>query len=196
MDVSGAEMRELRIGLSPGLELSGKVEFTGGAEAGRGRVVLTRLEEGGSATSAAPGEDGSFRVKGLTPGLWRIRFTPLGKDSYMEAPDAIEVGTEPLPALRITVNGKGGAVEGVVGKKLESATVLLVREGGTELRTALSDGEGRYRVRGLRPGKYRAWAFEDVEAGAYENPEFRKRLEGGEWIEVAPGALVKKDLTP
>jgi len=196
VNVGGVELGELRIGLLPGLELSGSVTFTGGAEAGRGRVMLTRLEESGSPAVAALAEDGSFHVKGLTPGLWRVRFAPLPPDSFIEGPDAIEVGTEPLPLWRITVNGKGGAVEGVVGNKVESATVLLLQEGGNEFQTAVSDSEGRYRVSGLRPGKYRAWAFEDIDAGMYEDPEFRKKLEGGELIEVAPGARVKKDLTP
>jgi hypothetical protein len=40
-----------------------------------------------------------------------------------------------------------------------------------------TDQYGRFTIKGIAPGRYKLFAWEDVEEGAYQDPEFIKRFE-------------------
>ena len=56
--------------------------------------------------------------------------------------------------------------------------VLAVPASGShrQMKVALSDQRGLFEMKGIAPGEYRVLAFEDVEPGAIEDPEFLKRF--------------------
>jgi hypothetical protein len=44
-------------------------------------------------------------------------------------------------------------------------------------RTASTDASGRFHVEGLPPGDYKVFSWEDVETGAWQDPDFIQRFE-------------------
>jgi protocatechuate 3,4-dioxygenase beta subunit len=81
-------------------------------------------------------------------------------------------------------DGSGAQVEGVVlgpeDKPMAGAVVAFIPESTREshYRSATTDHDGTFRVKGVPPGKYKLIAWEDIEPGAYRDPEFVKPLEG------------------
>ena len=82
--------------------------------------------------------------------------------------------------LEIVLSATAGSITGTVadkdGKPVVSATVALIpKEGGsTYTNTRSTDENGTFTFQGLKPGDYRVFAWEDIEDGAYNNPEFLK----------------------
>ncbi|HEX7958439.1 MAG TPA: hypothetical protein VF493_00880, partial [Terriglobales bacterium] len=63
-------------------------------------------------------------------------------------------------------------------------------------KTISSDQNGRFNLPGLRPGRYRLYAFEDIEAGAYDDPQFMKKyLDSGKAVDVTENSQQTIDLT-
>jgi hypothetical protein len=106
---------------------------------------------------------------------------------------------EPLEVLI----GSGAKLSGtVINDKRESvvnATVALVPTSSRErldlYRTTTSDKDGRYKMQGIPPGSYRAFAWEDVERDAWQDPTFLSLIEGrGTTVQVSEGMQADADL--
>jgi hypothetical protein len=74
------------------------------------------------------------------------------------------------PAARVS-----GAVRDEKGNAMQG-TVTLIPDPPQPLRTSLyqlaaTDGNGRFQLEGVRPGKYRLYAWEDFEEGAQFDPD-------------------------
>ena len=84
--------------------------------------------------------------------------------------------------LNILVSVNGGSLKGIVrsesGASPGGVQVLAVPASGSrrQMKLVLSDQRGLFEMKGLAPGEYRVLAFEDVEPGAIEDPEFLKRF--------------------
>jgi len=85
--------------------------------------------------------------------------------------------------LRITISSKGAQLKGIVttDESLPVAGVWVVavpEESKRSLRylykAVTTDQYGRYELRGLAPGKYLLFAWDGVERGEWEDPEFLK----------------------
>jgi hypothetical protein len=61
------------------------------------------------------------------------------------------------------------------------ATVVLVpataRRNATLYDSTISDASGRFRLQGIVPGDYLLFAWEDVEPGAWRDPDFLRPFE-------------------
>jgi hypothetical protein len=94
----------------------------------------------------------------------------------------------------VVLSPAGGDVEGVVLKENQQpaagATVALAPDAPRRdqvhlFRSATADRYGRYVLRGVPPGEYRLFAWEDVEAGAWLDPDFLGEYEKrGETVSV------------
>ena len=65
---------------------------------------------------------------------------------------------------------------------VKGATVALVPDAARRSRTSLfktasTDDSGHYSIQGVSPGDYSLYAFEDIENGAYLDPDFLRPLE-------------------
>ncbi|MCU1263244.1 MAG: hypothetical protein JWO80_6129, partial [Bryobacterales bacterium] len=189
IEVASADLDDVRFTLASGLEIPGTLKFVGGSPpaAGPQRVWLSRVESSGPTPAAAVAADSSFVLKMVTPDTWEVGVTPIPPGAYIQS---IRLGeddalTRPLTIaptakgpLTIVIDLRGGSVEGTVrtagekGSGVESATVLLVPEREYQgvvsyFKTAITDSGGHYELRGVAPGKYRLFAFEDMEPLAY-----------------------------
>jgi len=64
----------------------------------------------------------------------------------------------------------------------KGALVALIPDAGRRARTALfktasTDDSGHYSIQGIPPGDYTIYAFEEVESGAFFDPDFLKPIE-------------------
>jgi len=88
--------------------------------------------------------------------------------------------------LAVTVTGPGATVAGTVrdarGAPSADSTVVLVpeparRTTGSGFRIAMSDQHGSYVLRGVAPGQYWMYAWQDVAQGAWQDPAFLRPYE-------------------
>ena len=81
-----------------------------------------------------------------------------------------------------------------------NVTVALIPDGALRqrkdlYRTTTTDISGRFRVQGLPMAAYKAFAFEEVPLGAWQNPDFMRPLESrGAAVEISSSDAVTADL--
>ena len=109
--------------------------------------------------------------------------------------DGLEVPEAGLAGLSVTIGLRAAFVTGAVldedGRPVASATVVLAPERRRRIdlfRNVTTDQYGRFLIQGIAPGKYRLFAFDDVESGAWRDPDFLAEWEdAAEEIELEEG---------
>jgi hypothetical protein len=157
-------------------------------------------------TAARADKTGSVLIEYIVPATYTVKVSNLPPDAYLksvrlgdrELPDrklTLEAG-ETIDGLEALVSLDGGRVKGTVFRQDRQlatlATVVAVPRDGAgdlsrSLRTAETDAQGRYAVRGLAPGRYRLLAFDEegLESGIYRSERFlEKYLHLGTEIET------------
>jgi len=153
--------------------------------------------EAGFSTLAHVNVDGSFEWKNVPAGHysvqisdasampdWFVKSLAAGGRDVTDSGFAVGGGAT---ALDLVASANGAVAEGVATNQkdepLPDAVVVAVPE--ARLRThperyrkALTDQSGRFTLRGLPPGDYTLFAWENVDGEAYYNPEFLKGYEG------------------
>jgi hypothetical protein len=109
-----------------------------------------------------------------------------------------------MPPLEIVLGLKSGTVSGIVVSEKQkpegNATVVLVpderRRWADAFRTAITDISGRFVMDRISPGDYLAFSWEEVDDGAWMDPEFLKRYEErGRRIHVNEGGNPSLNIT-
>jgi hypothetical protein len=150
----------------------------------------------GPSFSPPPAADGSFRLDGVYAGAYRVSIIGVPADSYVESirfgeADVLDGGLHlsgPTDAsLQVVIGANAGALEGSVldslNQPLGNRTVVLIPDGRLANRTELyknvsSDASGRFRMHGLTPGDYNLFAWEDIQPGAWQDPDFMRNFGG------------------
>ncbi|HTS05157.1 MAG TPA: carboxypeptidase-like regulatory domain-containing protein [Candidatus Eisenbacteria bacterium] len=143
---------------------------------------------------AHPNKKGEFAIVGVDHDVYELQIGKLPPDSYIQsvqvnrewvAPDAIDLSSPDISAgvaIEITLAGRGARVEGVVldaqaqpfGGALVVITSVSDASGNySKFREVNTDQTGRFSIRGVAPGSYRLFAWEDNTV-PYKNPEFLK----------------------
>jgi len=115
---------------------------------------------------------------------WFVKSVAAGGRDINESGISVDGGTVTMD-LVITANG--GVCEGVAvdrkGEPVANAVVVAVPEARMRSRVdryrkTVTDQTGRFTLRGIRPGDYTVFAWENVDGEAYYNPDFLKAYEG------------------
>ncbi len=154
--------------------------------------------------------DGSFIFKGVGPGNYRVSVREMG-DSLSQRiyfksmrlgvvdvlNDGLHIDGKPESPLEIVIGADVGTLDGsVVNEKMEpvaNATVAIVPDATPLHRPDLyknlsTDLSGRFHTQGIAPGDYIVLAWEDVEYGAWQDPEFVRMYESrGTRIHIGEG---------
>jgi protocatechuate 3,4-dioxygenase beta subunit len=207
-----AELNALRISLAmnppvPGLESSSySVVLPNGAltlSAGRGdfRIDIAPLLNVAGA-SFVPPRPGALPFRNLY-----VKSIRLGSADVLNGGLHLEGRTE--ASLEIVIGTTPGSVEGVVvdsnGQPVPNVPVSLLPDAGRRTRFDLykntsSDGAGRFKIEGVPPGDYVAFAWDGVDSGEWQNPAFVAPYESrGMRLRVpdnAPAVIKLTALTP
>lgn len=196
LDVRESDIENVVLELGPPGELKGQWRVEGQPVANLPETHIWLEEEqnsmGGSGGRLRP--DGSFTISDVEPGRYQLNICCLSdyyfKSARLGDREVLESGLDLTHgiggSLEITVSSNGGQLEGVVlnanDQPEAGATVVLVpdepRRGQSRLyKEVTTDQYGRYTIKGIAPGEYKLFAWEEIEDGAYENPDFLKLFE-------------------
>ncbi|MBL8175480.1 MAG: carboxypeptidase regulatory-like domain-containing protein [Bryobacterales bacterium] len=198
LTVGTSNITDLTFPLSEPVVVMGSVRMENGElppNAGAMRVQLAMTNPMfGSRKDASLKEDGTFRIErvsrepmyvvlsGLTA-MW-VKSVKMGSQELGAGVLDLAAAGGLVP-LAITLSDKVGVVEGtasVDGKPAAEGLVTLIPDpyplGRTDLvRSTNITGNGTFRLQGLPPGEYRAFAWDLVERETYSDPDVLKKFE-------------------
>jgi hypothetical protein len=144
-------------------------------------------EDGSGGNPRMIPRDGALQYSAMPPGRYRLTLIGAGaEDAYIDSVSAegarfakgvLELGAGSTARLRVAVSGNGGRVEGKVyraGRPFPGALVVLAPPGDTgnpaDSQGFISDSDGSFDYKSLKPGEYRIFAVEDGSELEYTNP--------------------------
>jgi hypothetical protein len=227
LDVSNADVNHIRLMPVQGSQIRGQLRIENVTRADLASLAVflrpvngamhTNLgSEGGRVKS-----DGSFELNNVSPGKYTVTVsggTRAMRDYFLKKVVAggrdvsdsdLVVSGGTTFSMNLIVSPMAASVEGAVvdeqSKPLGNVTVVAVPDAPHQdqldrYQRSTTDQHGHFLLRGLAPGRYRVFAWQHVEEGAYYDPDFIKAYEQrGENVQLAEGAREKvmlKALSP
>jgi len=203
IEVLGSDITNLTLNVGPGMTVAGRIQIEGAQTANstdlqRIGIQLQSSSGGGNILAllqggvVRAGADGTFSIPRITAGDYKLMVSGMGPTLYLKSArlgqsDALNGVTisEPLNgSLEITLRSNPGQVSGNVVdatlKPIGGVQAVLVpdqRDRQDLYKTAATDQDGRFTFRGITPGDYRIFAWEDIEPFAYYDPAVVKQYE-------------------
>jgi hypothetical protein len=220
VDVAGRNVERLVVPVRPGVRIEGRLQAEDKAEMDLSSVRISlRSQEpmtamGGGGRSDRVNEDGSFTLAAVTQGAYEVMLTGAPEDAYLKAArlgnqEVLNAGLDLTNAsaagvLDLTLSTKGGRVDGAVvnaeGQPAVGAQVVLLPEASRRQRVGLfksatTDQNGVFTLRGIAPGNYSIVALENVERGAWMDPNFLRGNENAaKKVEIKEGSAQSFEL--
>jgi hypothetical protein len=194
LEVGVNGLDSLNLSLSAGIRLAGRVRVEGSATAkavSGMRIFLIPQDDFILPNSGrgVVGADGRFELNNVAENDYLLQVDSMPQDYYIKSARLAEQdGAEKPLAIRsgnagsslvLLVSPYGGHVGGTVmddsHQPVSGATVVLVPDAEKRsipqlYKVAETDQDGRYDLRGVPPGGYKAFAWNNIEDGAYEDP--------------------------
>ena len=227
IEVKDTDIEQLEVLVGPGVDVSGRIRVDGDVNADLGTDLsnmtgsLDPLEASSLASltpdidNATVKPDGTFLFREIPEGNYRINFFPVPAGFYLRSSgstDVLETGItvgqgHSPPALELVLSPGAGRIDGTVESdelSAAGASVVLVPDGKgrgqpNDYRQSVTDLLGRFAMRNIVPGDYTLFAWEQVDRGAYFDPEFIGQYEDrGKAVHVEEGGhlSVKLELIP
>jgi protocatechuate 3,4-dioxygenase beta subunit len=220
VNVAGGDVEGLNLVIAPGVDLAGRLVLQGQVNAPLSelRVVLQpKVPELFGAHAAAVKPDGTFVLGGVGEGVYQVAVFGGSPDSFLRSAnsggdDVLEKGLDVsrgMPSsLEIVVSNAGASIDGLVlnsdALPVAAARVVLVPDAAHRgqrrlYKDATTDEFGRYALRGIAPGSYELFAWEEVEENAWEDPDFLGPWEGQGTpvrVEDGSGKMIELKLIP
>jgi protocatechuate 3,4-dioxygenase beta subunit len=209
VEVGNADIDGVGVTIGPGMNITGQIVWDGKPALERDELTVRAKPvdlnlgfQGGTRVT----QGNFFTLKDVGEGTYHAEVAGESKDCYIKdvqygPSSALEDGftvVRGAPAtLEITVSSHGARVQGAVsdadGLPASGVWVVLVpeakhREQYRLYKTQTTDQNGRFDLRGIPPGEYKLFSWEEVEMGAWEDPEFLRPFEEkGEKIALQEG---------
>lgn len=135
-------------------------------------------------------DDGTFRMQRVSPSVVRVHVYGLPDNSYVKAINFggqdyngkdLDLTSASGGEMEIVLSPNGAEVTGTVrdagGKAVPGAIVQLCDKSGESVKAANTDQNGAFDLKGLAPGEYKTFAWEDRGDGVISDPDFRKTFE-------------------
>src|SRR5579872_1312557 len=210
VDVGNNNIDNVSLLLMPGLDLKGQIRVEGPPGGVQLDSLHVTIEPQGFLPMGQPNsavkQDGSFTLENVPSDNFRVTVNGLQENFYVKAirmgeADALDAGLDlshgAAGTLDILINPNGGQVDGAVQKEdskpARGAMVLLAPDSHRQqlnlFKTATADQFGHFNIKGVAPGDYKLFAFEQMDWGAYQDPDFLKPYENkGESVAMREGS--------
>jgi Carboxypeptidase regulatory-like domain len=205
VEVKDSNLDHVDVVAGPGVDVSGRIRVEGETVSDFSKDLSNMMgnldsQEASSLAGLTPDidnapvkADGTFVFHEVPEGNYRINFFPVPPGFYLTsngAADVLEsgiaVGRGHSPAtVELILNPGAGQIDGTVESDEQSApgaSVVLVPDGKGRgqpnyYRQSVTDLLGRFAMRNIVPGDYMLFAWEQIDRGAYFDPEFLGRFE-------------------
>lgn len=203
VDVSNADLDRVVVVMSPTVDIAGQVivEGTGAVVDENDHPTVTLKNELAGVSGRLSQIYGSFQggrrfvINDAVEGEYQVQLTGLPQGTYVKSirfgsadvlNNTLRLDSGSRDRLEIVLATNAGALEGTVAERnrapLANAPVAIVPYGGQRqradlYRNASTDEAGRFQIRGIPPGDYLIFAWEDIEEGRWRDPEFIRRNE-------------------
>jgi hypothetical protein len=217
VDVGAVDVDGITLTIGVGQEIHGRIIWEGKpeTEAGMRRISLMPLDvEQSSAAHSIVKSDGSFVLSNVPDGRFLVVAHGIGQDAFVKSVryGDVESPTRQFTAVRgsespleVVISARGAHVEGIVtnADSLPAVGVWAVlvpetsrRDENWLFKQASTDQNGRFEMRGIPPGQYKLFSWDQIEEGAWQDPEFLRPFEGkGQEITVQEGDRKKVELS-
>lgn len=197
VEVGNADVEGITIAITLGATIGGRIVWDGKPSMEKDELqVIPQAEDADFFRGfARVTRDNTFVLKNLGEGTYRTNVSGLSKDCYMKdvrlaessvMKDGFTVTQGTSGNLEIIISSHGARVEGTVvdsdGLPEAGASVVLIpdlsrRDQFALYKTQSTDQYGHFEIRGIAPGDYKLFAWEEVEADAWQDAEFLKPFE-------------------
>jgi len=198
VEVGNADVEGLAVTIGPGININGQIVWDGKPALEKDELAVRAKPVDlnfGSQGSTRVSQGNSFTLKDIGEGTYHAEVAGESKDCYIKdvqygTSNVLEDGftvTRGAPAtLEITVSSRGARVQGAVsdggGLPAVGVWVVLVPEEKNRaqhrlFKTQTTDQYGHFDLRGISPGEYKLFSWEEVEMEAWEDSEFLKLFE-------------------
>ncbi len=217
LEVGNADVEGVSVTIAPGVNINGQIIWEGKASLERDELSVTpRLVDlhifFSPATRVA--QDNFFTLKDIGDGNYHVEVDGQSKDCYIKdirygPSDGLDDGftvSKGAPAnLEITISSRGARLQGTTsdadGLPAAGVWVVLVpsaphRSHHRLYKSLTTDQYGHFDLRGIAPGDYKLFSWNQVEDGAWEDADFLKPFEEkGEKVTVQEGDAKSVNLT-
>jgi hypothetical protein len=205
IEITNGDVDGLSLTLTPGTAIEGQLKWDGNPsivqEELRVLASSDTIEFGGGDGRVL--SNGSFTLKNVSEGSYHLEVTGLSPDCYIRnirygtsdaSHEAFIVQPGSDASLEVTVSSRGARVQGNVttAENLPASGVWVVlapeaahRSEFRLYKSIATDQHGNFELRGIAPGDYKLFSWEQIESDAWQDPDFLKTFEDkGERITV------------
>jgi Carboxypeptidase regulatory-like domain len=210
VDVGEADVGGVSLTIASGMTINGQILWDGPACSQEGDFLVMPMPVDRTAvyTSGSTRVDAknTFTLKDMNDGTYRVNVWGVSKDCFVKdvqygGASAYELGFTVIhgatSTLEITLSSRGARLQGNIldGDNLPTAGVWVVLVPDPKHRTRFdlykrqtTDQYGHFEFRGIPPGEYKLFSWDQAEEDAWEDPEFLKPFEEkGQQLEVKEG---------
>jgi carboxypeptidase family protein len=203
VDVSNSDVDGVSLVLTRGIDIPVRVTLEGKSAGSTADVSITLFAAPDETTinfngpqRAVAQPDGSFLLKDISDGFYSLKVSSKCPECYLKSAKSsgvdlldqgVRVASGAGPAsIAIVYSSNSSTVTGAVTNKDDlpaaGVMVLLIPDASThqkpdQYKTSNTDQHGHFEIQGIPPGHYRAFALEELDGLAYDDPAFLKPLE-------------------
>jgi hypothetical protein len=171
------------------------------------------ISEGKGITgSAVVQQDGTFEIANPVGGEQRLLFSDLPIGAYVKSArmgqadllaDPLRITGPVTDTIELVVSTNAGTFDGLLQnaqrQPVPGAQAVLIpkqRDRVDLYRTAFSDRDGRFTIRGVTPGEYKVFSWEDIPPYLFFDSAFVTRFEqGGVAVRIAESSTARAEVT-
>jgi Carboxypeptidase regulatory-like domain len=197
IEVGNANVESANLTIMPGITIPGRIVWDGKPSLDRDELLVSIAPADSRISFNGPARvmGSSYVLKDVFDGTYRLGVFGQSKDCYVKSirygsSEALDGGFTVFrgaqASLEVTISSRGARVQGAVTDKdklpVTGVWVVLVpdeahRDQSRLYQKAATDQYGHFLLRGIAPGDYKIFCWDEVEDGAWEDPDFLRTFE-------------------
>jgi hypothetical protein len=209
VDISNFDVEGMQLTPLPGMDIRGQVVWDPKPSLEKDALIFSVRPADSTfqfGAQARVGPNGAFSLRDVPESLYRLSSAGQSQDCYLKSiryagmeisDDEFNVIRGTQATLEVTISSRGAHVQGMVkdadGLPTSGVWVVLVPDEARRnefhlFKQRTTDQYGRFDFRGIAPGDYKLFSWEQVQQNEWEDPDFLKAFEPkGESISLQEG---------